>query len=209
VFSVVPEAFMPGGLTREEAEAAGVVFDYDPEKATALLEEAGVSDLTIDLITSEMPAYRSNYEVLQAELAEVGITVNLNVVDHATMHEQIRQDVNPITLYVAFRPNADVYLTNFYFSESAVVDGASPITNFSHYGGIDELILEARAETDPEKQDELWKQANTQVLKDAVAMPLHYQNQVYARNPKVDYGHELISSLALYPQITELTTITE
>jgi len=209
VFSVVPEAFMPGGLTREEAEAAGVVFDYDPEKATALLEEAGVSDLTIDLITSEMPAYRSNYEVLQAELAEVGITVNLNVVDHATMHEQIRQDVNPITLYVAFRPNADVYLTNFYFSESAVVDGASPITNFSHYGGIDELILEARAETDPEKQDELWKQANIQVLKDAVAMPLHYQNQVYARNPKVDYGHELISSLALYPQITELTTITE
>jgi peptide/nickel transport system substrate-binding protein len=209
VFSVVPEAFMPGGLTREEAEAAGVVFDYDPEKATALLEEAGVSDLTIDLITSEMPAYRSNYEVLQAELADVGITVNLNVVDHATMHEQIRQDVNPITLYVAFRPNADVYLTNFYFSESAVVDGASPITNFSHYGGIDELILEARAETDPEKQDELWKQANIQVLKDAVAMPLHYQNQVYARNPKVDYGHELISSLALYPQITELTTITE
>ena len=209
VFSVVPEAFMPGGLTREEAEAAGVAYDYDPEKAAALLEEAGVSDLTIDLITSEMPAYRANYEVLQAELADVGITVNLNVVDHATMHEQIRQDVNPIVLYVAFRPNADVYLTNFFFSESAVVDGASPITNFSHYGEIDDLILEARGETDAEKQDELWKQANIQLLKDAVAMPLHYQNQVYARSPKVDYGHDLISSLALYPQITELTTITE
>jgi peptide/nickel transport system substrate-binding protein len=131
------------------------------------------------------------------------------VVDHATMHEQIRQDVNPIVLYVAFRPNADVYLTNFFFSESAVVDGASPITNFSHYGEIDDLILQARAETDAEKQDELWKQANIQVLKDAVAMPLHYQNQVYARRPQVDYGHELVSSLALYPQITELTTITE
>jgi len=209
VFSVVPEAFMPGGLTREEAEAAGVAFDYDPEKAKALLAEAGVSDLSIDLITSEMPAYRSNYEVLQAELADVGITVNLSVVDHATMHEQIRQDVNPIVLYVAFRPNADVYLTNFFFSESAVVDGASPITNFSHYGEIDDLILQARAETDAEKQDELWKQANIQVLKDAVAMPLHYQNQVYARRPQVDYGHELVSSLALYPQITELTTITE
>jgi peptide/nickel transport system substrate-binding protein len=209
VFSVVPEEFMPGGLTREEAEAAGVAYDYDPEKAAALLEEAGVSDLTIDLITSEMPAYRANYEVLQAELADVGITVNLNVVDHATMHEQIRLDVNPIVLYVAFRPNADVYLTNFFFSESAVVDGASPITNFSHYGAIDDLILQARGETDAEKQDELWKQANIQVLKDAVTMPLHYQNQVYARRPQVDYGHELISSLALYPQITELTTITE
>jgi hypothetical protein len=25
----------------------------------------------------------------------------------------------------------------------------------------------------------------------------------------VDYGHELVSTAALYPQITELTTITE
>jgi peptide/nickel transport system substrate-binding protein len=41
------------------------------------------------------------------------------------------------------------------------------------------------------------------------AMPLHYQNQVYARAQDVDYGHELISSLALYPQITELTTVTQ
>jgi peptide/nickel transport system substrate-binding protein len=209
VYSVVPAAFMPGGLTREEAEAAGVAYDQDVERAKQLLAEAGVEGLTIDLITSEMPAYRSNYEVLQAELADVGITVNLNVVDHATMHEQIRQDVNPITLYVAFRPNADVYLTQFFFSESAVVDGASPVTNFSHYSAIDDLILEARAETDAEKQDELWKQANIQVLKDVAAMPLHYQNQVYARRPQVDYGHDLVSSLALYPQITELTTITE
>ena len=70
--------------------------------------------------------------MLQAELADVGVTVNLNVVDHATMHEQIRQDVNPIVLYVAFRPNADVYLTNFFFSESAVVDGASVRITASH-----------------------------------------------------------------------------
>ena len=209
VYSVVPAAFMPGGLTREEAEAAGVALDQDVERSKQLLAEAGVEGLTIDLITSEMPAYRSNYEVLQAELADVGVTVNLNVVDHATMHEQIRQDVNPITLYVAFRPNADVYLTQFFFSESAVVDGASPVTNFSHYDAIDDLILQARTETDPEKQDELWKQANIQILKDVAAMPLHYQNQVYARSPKVDYGHDLVSSLALYPQITELTTITE
>ena len=209
VFSVVPEVFMPGGLTREEAEAAGVALDQDVERAKQLLAEAGVEGLSIDLITSEMPAYRSNYEVLQAELADVGVTVNLNVVDHATMHEQIRQDVNPITLYVAFRPNADVYLTQFFFSESAVVEGASPVTNFSHYSAIDDLILQARGETDAETQDELWKQANIQILKDVAAMPLHYQNQVYARSPKVDYGHDLVSSLALYPQITELTTITE
>lgn len=209
VYSVVPTAFMPGGLTAEEAAAEGVAYDQDVERAKELLAEAGFQDgFSLDLITSEMAAYRGNYEVLQAELADIGITVNLTVVDHATMHEQIRDDVNPIVVYVAYRPNADVYLTNFFYSESAVVDGASPITNFSHYAGIDDLIVEARAETDPEAQAALWKQANIQLLKDVAALPLHYQNQVYARSQNVDYGHELVSSLALYPQITELTTIT-
>lgn len=208
VYSVVPASLMAGGLTQEEAEAAGVAYDYDIEKAKQLLAEAGYPDgFTIDLITSEMAAYRANYEVLQAELADIGITVNLTVVDHATMHAQIREDVNPIVIYVAYRPNADVFLTNFFLSDSIVVGGSSPITNFAHYAAIDDLILQARAETDPAKQEELWKQANVQILEDMAAMPLHFQNQVYARSKGVDYGHDLVSSLALYPQITELTTV--
>jgi peptide/nickel transport system substrate-binding protein len=208
IYSVVPAELMPGGLTQEEAEAAGVAYEQDIERARELLAEAGHPDgFSMDLITSEMASYRANYEVLQAELAEIGITLNLTVVDHPTMHEQIRENVNPIVIYVAYRPNADVYLTNFFHSDSIVGEGVSPITNFSHYAEIDDLIEQARAETDPAAQEELWKQANIQILEDMAAMPLHFQNQVYARAQGVDYGHELISSLALYPQITELTTV--
>jgi peptide/nickel transport system substrate-binding protein len=208
VYSVVPAALMPGGLTQEEAAAQNVSYDQDIDKAKALLAEAGFPDgFSLDLITSEMDSYRENYEVFQAEMAEIGVTINLNVVDHATMHSQIREDVNPIVIYVAYRPNADVYLTNFFQSSSIVVSGDKPITNFSHYDQIDDLIAQARAETDPAKQAELWKQANVKILQDMAAMPLNYQNQVYARSKKVDYGHELVSSLALYPQITELTTV--
>jgi peptide/nickel transport system substrate-binding protein len=154
-----------------------------------------------------MSDYRANYEVLQAELAQIGVTLNLNVVDHATMHEQIRKDVNPIVIYVAFRPNANAYLTQFFDSASIVVTGSSPITNFSHYSGIDDLIVKAREETDPEAQAETWREANIKILKDLAAYPLYMQNLVYARTPRVDYGHDLVSSLALYPQITEQTTI--
>jgi peptide/nickel transport system substrate-binding protein len=209
IYSVVPAQLMPGGLTQEEAAAAGVTYDQDIEKAKALLAEAGMADgFEINLITSEMSDYRANYEVLQAELAEIGITVNVNVVDHATMHAQIREDVNPIVIYVAFRPNADVYLTNFFYSESAI-GSPTAITNFSHYSGVDDLILQARAETDPDAQAELWKQANIQILTDMAAMPLDIKNLVYARVKGLDYGHELVASQALSPQITELTTLTQ
>jgi peptide/nickel transport system substrate-binding protein len=208
LYSVIPEPFMPGGLTQEEAEAAGATFEYNPEGARELLADAGYADgLTISVVTSEMAAYRSNYEVLQAELADVGITLEVEVVDHPTMHSLIREDVNPIVVYVAFRPNADVYLTQFFHSDSIVVTGASPVTNFSHYSAIDDMIVQARGETDPAVQEELWKQAIGQVQADVAAIPLHFQNQVYARSPNVDYGHELVSVLALYPGINETTTV--
>jgi peptide/nickel transport system substrate-binding protein len=208
VYSIVPAEFMPGGLTQEEAEAAGVLVSYDPDRAIELLAEAGYPDgFELTVVTSEMPAYRANYEVLQAELAEVGIDLNVEVVDHATMHAQIREDVNPIVIYVANRPNADLFLTQFFHSDSIVVSGASPVTNFSHYSGIDDLIEQARAEADPVAQEELWKQANIQLQQDVAGIPLHYQLQVYARTPNVDYGHDLVSVLALYPGFDETTTI--
>jgi peptide/nickel transport system substrate-binding protein len=208
IYSIVPAEFMPGGLTQEEAEAAGVLVEYDPDRARELLAEAGYPDgFDMTVVTSEMPAYRSNYEVLQAELAEVGIDLSVEVVDHATMHAQIREDVNPIVIYVANRPNADLFLTQFFHSDSIVVTGASPVTNFSHYAGIDDLIEQARAESDPDAQAELWRQANIQLQQDFVGIPLHYQLQVYARTPNVEYGHELVSVLALYPGFDETTTI--
>jgi hypothetical protein len=41
----------------------------------------------------------------------VGIKMNISVVDHAAMHDQIRKDVNPFVVYIAFRPTGDAYLT--------------------------------------------------------------------------------------------------
>src|SRR5579884_4551601 len=106
-----------------------------------------------------MPAYRVIYESMQAQLARVGITMNISVVDHATMHDQIRKDVNPLVVYIAFRPTADAYLTQFFHSDAIVVTGKSPNTNFAHFRDADGQIDAARNETDPVKQGSLWKQA--------------------------------------------------
>lgn len=209
VFSPVPAQFMTGGLTEEEVSAAGLDYAYDPERAMELLAEAGYTDgFELEVVSSELDAYKRIYESMQAQLAQIGVDLQVNIVDHSSMHSLIREDANPIVVYVAFRPNADVYLTRFYLSDSIVVTGSKPDTNFSHYEGIDDLILEARYETDVDRQVELWKEAQEQILADMVSHTLHYQGQIYARSSNVDYGHdELISVLNLYPQITENTTI--
>ncbi|MEX1019696.1 MAG: ABC transporter substrate-binding protein [Litorilinea sp.] len=208
-YSPVPHQLMDGGLTLEETQELGLDYSYNVERAQELLAEAGYADgFAIEVVTSEMRAYRAPYESLQAQLSQVGIDMSVQVVDHASMHSQIRLNTNPIVLYVAYRPNADAYLTRFFHSDSSVSTGASPDTNFSHYDQIDDLIEEARAETDAERQIELWREAQVQILEDMASHTLLYQNQVYARSTSVDYGHPLVNVLNLNPQITEQTTIT-
>jgi peptide/nickel transport system substrate-binding protein len=208
VFSPVPQAFMPGGLTEQEVSGQSLDYAYDPSRAQRLLNDAGLSNgFEFSVVSSEMAAYRVIYESMQAQLARVGIKMNVNVVDHATMHDQIRKDVNPLVVYIAFRPTADVYLTQFFHSDSIVVSGKNPNTNFAHYAGVDQQIDAARNEPDAGKQSALWQQAQVQALQDMVAYPILYTNQVYARSTSVDYGHDVTSVIQLYPGIDERTTL--
>jgi peptide/nickel transport system substrate-binding protein len=201
VYSPVPVGLVPGGLSREEAIEAGLVVDQDLDRARDLLAEAGYPDgFELDLVSSEMAAYRAHYEVLAEELRQVGITLKLEVVQHAAMHELIREDRNAIVIYNTYRPTADLYLTHFYTSDSGP-------TNFPNFN-VDELRDQARAETDADKQVELWKQAMVEIMSNFAATGLLYNNQVYAKLDSVDYGHELVSMVQLYPGINEKTTIT-
>ncbi len=210
VYSPVPSDFLPGGLNRQEAENLRLDYAHDLEKAKALLAEAGYADgFEIKLVTSERGHYVLNYESLRDQLAAIGVKVDLEVVAHQEMHKRIRADENPIVIYVAWRPNADIFLTRFFHSDSIVQTGSSPDTNFSHYDQIDPLIEAARSARDPANQVRFWKQAQVKILNDMVAYPLHYVNLVYARRKNVDYGHPLKAAMALYPQFTERTRIAE
>ena len=197
---------LAGGMTCDELGT--LRYDQNIELAKALLVAAGYPDgFSVEVVTSERAEYLIPTQLVQAQLRECGIDITLKVVDHSSMHTLIRQDVNPMVVYVCWRPNADVFLTRFYHSDSIVVTGKKPDTNFSHIASIDSLIEAARTELDPAQQAELWKKAQRIILGgEAAAYPLYIKKFVYARKPYVDYGYELKSTLALYPQINELTS---
>ncbi len=206
VFSPVPEMFLPGGLTKKEVDGLGLTYQKNISKAKKLLAEAGYKNgFTLDLVASEKRLYRSLYRVLQDQLSQVGIICNIKEVKHSEMHRQIRNTPKSLVIYAAWRPNADAYLTRFFHSGSTVVSGNKPDTNFSHYAAIDKLIEDARLEIYPERQINLWKQAQIRILSEVAAYPLLYTRQMFARKQTVDYGHSLNSTMALYPQITEKT----
>jgi len=206
LYAAVPPV-LAGGLTKDEVDAMHLEFAVDRERAKKLLAEAGYPNgFSAEVVTSERAEYLLPMQNIQAQLRECGVNIKLKVVDHSTMHSLIRKDVNPMVLYVCWRPNADVFLTRFYHSDSIVVTGKKPDTNFSHYTAIDGLIEAARTELNKDKQISLWKQAQLMILADQASYPLYIKQFVFARKPSVNYGYALHSTLALYPQINELTS---
>ncbi len=205
LYSAVPST-LAGGLTKEEVASAGLLYQVNLDKAKKLLAEAGYPNgFSLKEVISERASYKQPFVNIQSQLKKVGIDLDLQVVDHSTYHAMIRKDVNPITLYICWRPNADVFLTRFYDSASIVVTGSKPDTNFSHYTGIDWLIHAARVELNPTVQAMMWKTAQLKLLDDVASYPLYILQFAFARNKSVNYGYDLKSSLALYPQINEKT----
>ncbi len=186
------------------------LYPYDPDKAKALLAEAGYPDgITLEVLQTSLPVMRQTMEVVQGQLQKAGITLDLQIVDHATWHSMIRQDLSQMVMYAAARfPVADVYLNQFYDSRS-IVGTQKAVTNFSHCSVADAQIRAASSEVDPERRNALWAEAQRKVVQDVCGIPIYEALQVWAISDRVELGYELEGSLSLGPVITPESDITQ
>lgn len=186
------------------------LIEHNIEKAKALLKDAGLGEgVTLKVINTNRPSLREVIEVIQSQLRPAGINLDIELVDHATYHARIRKDQSQVILYGANRfPVADSTLTQFFHSKS-IVGTPTAVTNFSHCKVADAEIDAARVETDPKKQDELWKIAQQKIVKDVCAVPLMEVLYTWARRDKVDYGYDFKDTPSGGPLITEKTTIAQ
>ena len=207
IYSPVPETLLTGGLEGKKIDKFGLDYPTNPDKAKQLMDKAGYPDgFSLTLVVSKRHIYRRYYEVLKDQLAQIGIECELKTVAHSSMHTRIRQGENPIVIYIAWRPDADAVLTRFFHSDSIIMKGGNPDTNFSCYQKADKLIEAARSETDPGEQVRLWEYAQLKILDHMVVYPLQYISPVHARRSVVDYGH-VPAQMEIYPRITEQTKL--
>ncbi|RAH97744.1 polyamine ABC transporter substrate-binding protein [Acuticoccus sediminis] len=186
------------------------VYEYSIDKAKALLTEAGYPDgITIHAIHTTLPGMLATIEVIQALLREAGINLEIETVEHATFHSQIREDASQVVHYSAARfPVADTYLTQFFHSD-AIVGTPTAITNFSHCDVADEEIEAARTEPNAEKQLELWATAQRKIMEEVCAVPIYQNLQLWAWKDNLDLGADIHASLNLSPAVTEKAHFTE
>lgn len=201
-----PRSVIPSGYLGYTADSG--LLPHDPAKARALLAEAGYPDgLTIKVVMTQEPNSLAVMQVVQAQLRRVGITLDLNVVEHATYHQMIRQDLSPVSFYAAARfPVADVYLTQFFHSRSTV-RSPTAVTNFAHCAAADAHIDAARTEVDQGRQEAAWASAQRRIVAEVCAVPLIETLQVWAHRDDLSYGFPMGGSLSLGPALTEASAL--
>lgn len=91
--------FPEGGVAYNEDIGDGLdVYPYDPTAAKEILEKEGVTDLTIDTLTPNVTIYTKFAEVVQDNLADVGITVNVKPMPSAQLVQEFMIDKTAPTI---------------------------------------------------------------------------------------------------------------
>jgi peptide/nickel transport system substrate-binding protein len=130
----------------------------DVEGALALLEEAGVSDLALTLDILNKTARTAAAQVIQANLAEVGIDVTIQTHDSGTFwtlgDESAGDAWKDIQLHVQrFSMQPDPSFATAWFTPEQI-----GVWNWARFNSPEfgELHAQAIVETDPEKRHEMY-----------------------------------------------------
>jgi ABC-type transport system substrate-binding protein len=138
-------------------------FSHDPERARALLAEAGYADgFELELLTYHgLPIYTVTAQIVQANLKEVGIDVKIQLSEWAALVEKKNKGDYDFLIYgVTIKsPDPDAYA--YYFGAESTY-WAQPI-GFSD-PVIEDLIQKGRTSTDPAKRKVIYHDLEQRVL---------------------------------------------
>jgi peptide/nickel transport system substrate-binding protein len=220
----IKETMYPGGLARVASSCVPPGYfghipmtfpEHDPEKAKKLLAEAGhPNGFTIkNYFISKSFFYPKVLTLAQEQLKQAGINVELQVVEHATYHENIRKNLNPFVLYGGTRiTDADPWLSLFFDSKE-IPDPATGNkgSNFAHYRAMDDLLAAGRNERDQKKRAAIYAEAQKRLERDLVCLPISDVPNQWARNPKrvgvpfdPDYGEFSLHYSYNYPEMLKV-----
>jgi ABC-type transport system substrate-binding protein len=161
-------------------------YAYDPRAARALLAQAGYANgMDVQLWRTAANVELSRVaQAIQAQLAEVGVRVELVERDASSQREAARKGEADMVIldWWADYPDADNFLYPLFYSGSF-----GPGGNYAFYSDAvtDSLIVRARRTTDEAARTALYRQIDERVYRAAPWLYLWFPTDLWARRPNL------------------------
>lgn len=161
-------------------------YVYDPDRAIELLEEAGYGDgleITIHGPNGRYVKDRDVQEMIAAMLAEVGITVTLDLLEWSTFVE--------LRSAVAYEESYFVAYGNSQFDAALAVDNTRSDLAMETHGykndELDALIAAAEFNMDPEERDQQYHLIQEILAEDRPYVYLYAESVNYGVKDRIDF----------------------
>jgi peptide/nickel transport system substrate-binding protein len=178
---LAPGAYL-GALDCDELRT----YPYDPEKAKALLAEAGYAKgFTIRYSEINVKAHRDIAPALQAYWSEVGIKTKIDLLP---VKEWIgrghKGNFDVIKYSMGTRPSEPSLFLHSNFHSSSTRPGL----NFMAYKGMDNLLEEALATTNENIRIAIYGVIQRKIIDESLLIPIYYESLSMATSKRVDLG---------------------
>ena len=174
--------YLPPALKSEYyADSEKESYEYNVEKAKALLAEAGYEDgLKLTLSAENSSEFSKLAEVLQSQLKEVGIETEIQLYDSSSYTEMLKEGKQELFIRLYSWPNADI-LDYFLLSSQF------PYPNHSRWldEKTDELIQAAARSTTWEERAKGYHEVQKHLIEQAVWAPIYIPDSVLAVRKEV------------------------
>lgn len=174
--------FIPAGMPGfDSTRVKG--YGYDPDRARALLKEAGYHpDSSGTILLKTIPIYAELGAFVARQLEEIGMKVAVETMQRATLLEQIATSRALFFRgnWIADYPDAENYLSVFYSRNPAP-------PNYTRYKNaeFDRLYEKALFTTDDSERFRLYQQMDQLVMDDAPVIPLWYDMAIHLVAPGI------------------------
>lgn len=157
-------------------------YSYDPDKAEDLLSQAGAEDLSFEImVTNEYPETVRAAQVIESQMDDIGVEVEIRSLDFATwLDEQGKGNFDVFLLGWLGNIDPDDYYYAQHHSDGSF--------NFHGYSNpeVDQLLDDARVETDMEARKALYDEAAKIIVDEASYTYLYNPDVVQAWSPDLE-----------------------
>ena len=163
---------------------------YDPEKAKQLLKEAGYPnglEITLSSPSGRYLKDKETAELIQAMLGEVGIKVNLDLLEWSKFNELYRGKKFKDMFMIAYGNSMFDGSLAFDRARSAIAKGETDYNNPE----VDKLLEEAETNMNPQEREKQYKQVQQDVAGDRPFIYLFQMKANYGVNDRIQFEPRL------------------